>query len=139
MLEVYNPVPEDMGGGLSFVIRVAGEPTEFISAVRTVVAEVTEPTASQPDDDGTAVGKHHDLPTIEHGPARRLRGSSAAAFHPGHLRRHVVRRGATPARDRRADGLGRAREQRADADHQWRVAADAQISHFIEVSRRIGR
>jgi putative ABC transport system permease protein len=40
MLEVYNPVPEDMGSGLSFVMRLAGEPAELISAVRAAVAEV---------------------------------------------------------------------------------------------------
>jgi putative ABC transport system permease protein len=40
MMEVYNPVPEDMGGALSFVIRVAGEPAGLIPAVRGVVAEV---------------------------------------------------------------------------------------------------
>jgi putative ABC transport system permease protein len=40
MLEVYNPVPEDMGGALSFVIRVTSEPAGLISAVRGVVAEV---------------------------------------------------------------------------------------------------
>ncbi len=40
MLEVYNPVPEDMGEALSFVIRVTGEPAGLISAVRGVVAEV---------------------------------------------------------------------------------------------------
>lgn len=45
MPEVYNPVPEDMGGSLSFVVRVTGEPASLISAVRRVVAEV-EP--SQP-------------------------------------------------------------------------------------------
>jgi len=40
MLEVYNPVPEDMGDALSFVMRVAGEPAHLISAVRAVVADV---------------------------------------------------------------------------------------------------
>jgi putative ABC transport system permease protein len=53
MLEVYNPVPEDMGDALSFVIRTAGEPAGLISAVRGVVAEV-EP--NQPP---------HDLMTME--------------------------------------------------------------------------
>jgi putative ABC transport system permease protein len=38
-LEVYSPVIEDMGGALSFVIRVAGEPAHLIPAVRAVVAE----------------------------------------------------------------------------------------------------
>jgi putative ABC transport system permease protein len=40
MLEVYSPALEDVGGELSFVIRVAGEPAGLISAVRGVVAEV---------------------------------------------------------------------------------------------------
>jgi predicted permease len=40
MLEVYSPELEDVGGALSFVIRVAGEPAGLISAVRAVVAEV---------------------------------------------------------------------------------------------------
>jgi putative ABC transport system permease protein len=39
-LEVYNPVPEDMEGTLSFVMRVAGESAHLISAVRAVVAAV---------------------------------------------------------------------------------------------------
>jgi putative ABC transport system permease protein len=45
MPEVYSPELEDAGGALSFVIRVTGEPTDFISAVRRVVAEV-EPNQS---------------------------------------------------------------------------------------------
>jgi putative ABC transport system permease protein len=40
MLEVYSPELEDVGGALSFVIRVTGEPAGLISAVRGVVAEV---------------------------------------------------------------------------------------------------
>jgi len=40
MPEVYSPELEDMGGAMSFVIRVTGEPAGLISAVRTVVAEV---------------------------------------------------------------------------------------------------
>jgi putative ABC transport system permease protein len=40
MPEVYSPELEDMGGALSFVIRVTGEPAGLISAVRGVVAEV---------------------------------------------------------------------------------------------------
>lgn len=40
MPEVYSPELEDMGGELSFVIRVTGEPAGLISAVRAVVAEV---------------------------------------------------------------------------------------------------
>ena len=40
MLEVYSPELEDTGDGLSFVMRVAGEPARLISAVRAVVAEV---------------------------------------------------------------------------------------------------
>ena len=40
MLEVYSPALEDVGGELSFVIRVTGEPAGLISAVRGVVAEV---------------------------------------------------------------------------------------------------
>lgn len=39
-LEVYSPELEDMGGEMSFVIRVDGEPDGLISAVRGVVAEV---------------------------------------------------------------------------------------------------
>ena len=39
-LEVYSPELEDMGGEMSFVIRVAGEPAGLISAVRGVVAEM---------------------------------------------------------------------------------------------------
>jgi predicted permease len=40
MPEVYSPELEDVGGALSFVIRVTGEPAGLISAVRGVVAEV---------------------------------------------------------------------------------------------------
>jgi putative ABC transport system permease protein len=40
MLEVYSPVLEEVDGALSFVLRVAGEPTGLVSAVRGVVAEV---------------------------------------------------------------------------------------------------
>jgi putative ABC transport system permease protein len=40
MLEVYSPELEDVGGALSFVIRVTGDPAGIISAVRGVVAEV---------------------------------------------------------------------------------------------------
>jgi putative ABC transport system permease protein len=40
MPEVYNPVLEDVGGALSFVIRTTGKPASLISAVRTAVAEV---------------------------------------------------------------------------------------------------
>jgi putative ABC transport system permease protein len=39
-LEVYSPRLEDIGGAMSFVIRVAGESAGLISAVRGVVAEV---------------------------------------------------------------------------------------------------
>jgi hypothetical protein len=39
-LEVYSPELEDMGGEMSFVLRVAGEPAGLISAVRRVVEEV---------------------------------------------------------------------------------------------------
>ena len=39
-LEVYSPKLDDMGGAMSFVIRVAGEPSALISTVRKVVAEV---------------------------------------------------------------------------------------------------
>jgi putative ABC transport system permease protein len=39
-LEVYNPVLEDIGGAMSFVIRVTGRPAGLISAVRGVMAEV---------------------------------------------------------------------------------------------------
>jgi putative ABC transport system permease protein len=39
-LEVYSPELEDMGGAMSFVIRVAGKPAGLISAVRGVMAEV---------------------------------------------------------------------------------------------------
>src|SRR5262249_50824152 len=39
-LEVYSPDMEDVGGALSFVIRVAGEPAGLVSAVRAVVADV---------------------------------------------------------------------------------------------------
>ncbi len=38
--EVYSPELDDAGDALSFVIRVTGEPTGLISAVRGVVAEV---------------------------------------------------------------------------------------------------
>ena len=40
MLEVYNPVLDDMGDAMSFVIRTSGEPAHLISAVRAVMAEV---------------------------------------------------------------------------------------------------
>ncbi len=40
MLEVYNPILEEVGGTLSFAIRVAGDPASLISAVRGVVAQV---------------------------------------------------------------------------------------------------
>jgi predicted permease len=40
MPEVYNPVPEDMGDALSFVVRVTGDPAGMVQAVRGVVAEV---------------------------------------------------------------------------------------------------
>lgn len=40
MAEVYSPELEDVGGELSFVLRVTGEPDSLISAVRRVVAEV---------------------------------------------------------------------------------------------------
>jgi putative ABC transport system permease protein len=43
--EVYSPELEDVGGELSFVIRVTGEPAGLISGVRGVVAEV-EPNQS---------------------------------------------------------------------------------------------
>jgi putative ABC transport system permease protein len=39
-MEVYNPLPEDMDGALSLVMRVAGEPAHLISTVQAVVAEV---------------------------------------------------------------------------------------------------
>jgi putative ABC transport system permease protein len=39
MPQVYNPDLEDVGDAMSFVIRVTGEPTGLISAVRGVVAE----------------------------------------------------------------------------------------------------
>ncbi len=45
MPEVYSPELSDAGGALSFVIRVTGEPTGLIAAVRGVVAEV-EPNQS---------------------------------------------------------------------------------------------
>jgi putative ABC transport system permease protein len=45
MPEVYSPELDDVGGALSFVIRVTGEPSGLISAVRRVVAEV-EPNQS---------------------------------------------------------------------------------------------
>jgi len=38
--EVYSPELEDMGGAMSFVIRVSGEPAGLISAVRAVAADV---------------------------------------------------------------------------------------------------
>ncbi len=40
MAEVYSPELEDAGGALSFVIRVTGEPTPLIAAVRATVAAV---------------------------------------------------------------------------------------------------
>jgi putative ABC transport system permease protein len=40
MLEVYSPELEDVGGALSFAIRVTGDPAGLISAVRGVAAEV---------------------------------------------------------------------------------------------------
>lgn len=40
MPEVYSPEMDDVGGALSFVIRVTGEPAGLISAVRGAVAEV---------------------------------------------------------------------------------------------------
>jgi putative ABC transport system permease protein len=40
MLEVFNPVLDDLQEGLSFVIRTSGEPAQIIPAVRTVMAEV---------------------------------------------------------------------------------------------------
>lgn len=40
MPEVYSPELEDVGGELSFVLRVTGEPAGLIPAVRRVVAEV---------------------------------------------------------------------------------------------------
>jgi predicted permease len=40
MPEVYSPELEDAGDALSFVIRMAAEPAELISAVRAAVAEV---------------------------------------------------------------------------------------------------
>ncbi len=39
-LEVYSPELEDIGGAMSFVIRVAEKPGHLISAMRAVVAEV---------------------------------------------------------------------------------------------------
>src|SRR5438094_3361369 len=45
MPEVYSPELSDAGGELSFVIRVTGEPTGLISAVRATVVEV-EPNQS---------------------------------------------------------------------------------------------
>jgi putative ABC transport system permease protein len=38
--EVYSPELEDVGGELSFAIRVAGDPAGLVSAVRAAVAEV---------------------------------------------------------------------------------------------------
>jgi len=40
MLEVFNPVLDDIEEGMSFVIRTSGEPVDLISAVRAVMAEV---------------------------------------------------------------------------------------------------
>jgi putative ABC transport system permease protein len=40
MPEVYSPELEDVGGELSFVLRINGEPAGLISAVRRVVTEV---------------------------------------------------------------------------------------------------
>ncbi len=40
LLEVFNPVLEDIEEGMSFVIRTSGEPAHLISAVRAVMAEV---------------------------------------------------------------------------------------------------
>ncbi|HSH17358.1 MAG TPA: ABC transporter permease, partial [Verrucomicrobiae bacterium] len=40
MLEVFNPVLDDIEEGVSFVLRTSGEPTQLISAVRAVMAEV---------------------------------------------------------------------------------------------------
>ncbi len=40
MPEVYSPELEDVGGALSFVIRVAGDPAQLLSAVGAAVAEV---------------------------------------------------------------------------------------------------
>jgi tetratricopeptide (TPR) repeat protein len=48
MPEVYNPVPEDMGDGLSFVIRVTGDPAQLISAVRAAVAGAVRPRRRPP-------------------------------------------------------------------------------------------
>jgi predicted permease len=39
-LEVYNPVLDDIGETMSFVIRTSGEPAHLISDVRAVMAEV---------------------------------------------------------------------------------------------------
>jgi len=39
-LEAYSPVIEDMGGAMSFVMRVAGNPAHLIPAVRAAMAEV---------------------------------------------------------------------------------------------------
>src|SRR4029079_8821048 len=40
MLEVYNPVLDDIEEALSFVIRTSGEPAHLVSAVRSVMSEV---------------------------------------------------------------------------------------------------
>lgn len=40
MLEVFNPVLDDVEDGTSFVIRTSGEPAQIISAVRAVMAEI---------------------------------------------------------------------------------------------------
>jgi putative ABC transport system permease protein len=40
MLEVFNPVLEDMEGTMSFAMRTSGEPAQLISAVRAAVAAV---------------------------------------------------------------------------------------------------
>jgi len=40
MLEVFNPIVDDMESAMSFVIRASGEPARIIAAVRAVVAEV---------------------------------------------------------------------------------------------------
>jgi hypothetical protein len=40
MPEVYNPVPQEMGSALSFVMRIIVDPAGLIPAVRGVVAEV---------------------------------------------------------------------------------------------------
>ena len=124
MLEVYNPVLEDMGDALSFVIRISGEPADLISAVRASGGGGgTEPAAPQRDDDGATAGEHHDLAATEHGLAGQLCGGGAAARRRGHLRRDVVCGDATPARDRRADGAGRRLKGDRQADRRARRAA----------------